>query len=117
MNTHKNNTIILERTGQVLVTKIRHANNYFLRLRGLIGTPPLTKSEGMLISPCKQVHTHFMRYPIDVVFLDKHYTVISKVIAMQPWRVSSYITNALYVLELPANTAAMLEPADKLIFQ
>jgi hypothetical protein len=36
---------------------------------------------------------------------------------MQPWRVSNYVTNALYVLELPANTAAMLEPADKLIFQ
>lgn len=117
MNTKKNNTIILERTGQVLVTKLRHADTYFLRLRGLIGTLPLTESEGMLISPCKQVHTHFMRYPIDVVFLDKHYTVITKVTAMQPWRVSSYIARAHFVLELPANAAVSLEPADKLVFQ
>jgi uncharacterized membrane protein (UPF0127 family) len=117
MNTHKNNTIILERTQQVLATKIRYADNYFLRLRGLIGKTQLAESEVILISPCKQVHTHFMRYPIDVVFLDKYFTVISKVIAMQPWRVSSYVTDARYVLELSANAAAMLEPADKLIFQ
>jgi len=117
MNTLKNNTIILERTGQVIATKIRYADNYFLRLRGLIGTPSLARSEVMLITPCKQVHTHFMKYPIDVVFLDKHYSVINKIIAMQPWRVSSYVTNAFFVLELPAHTATLLEPADKLIFQ
>lgn len=117
MNPDKNNTIIIERTGQVLVTRLRHADSYFLRLRGLIGTSKLAESEGILISPCKQVHTHFMRYPIDVVFLDKHYTVISKVIDMQPWRVSSYVANAHYVLELSANAAASVKPADKLIFK
>jgi uncharacterized membrane protein (UPF0127 family) len=117
MNIPKNQIITLERTGQVLATKIRYSDNYFSRLRGLIRAPQLTEFEAMLITPCKQVHTHFMRYPIDVVFVDKYFTVISKVIAMQPWRVSCYVSNARYVLELPANTATMLEPADNLIFQ
>jgi uncharacterized membrane protein (UPF0127 family) len=117
MNPPKSQTITLERTGKVLATKIRYADNYFSRLRGLIRAPHLTEFEAMLITHCKQVHTHFMRYPIDVVFVDKYFTVISTVIAMQPWRVSCYVSNARYVLELPAYTATILEPTDKLIFQ
>ncbi|PKO43604.1 MAG: hypothetical protein CVU29_10595 [Betaproteobacteria bacterium HGW-Betaproteobacteria-22] len=112
--TSKANTIIHDSTGQALVTKLRHADSYFTRLRGLIGSPPLALQEGILISPCKQVHTHFMKYSIDVVFLDKHLTVINKIEAMPPWRVSSYVAVARYVLELPAYTAQDLEPADQL---
>ncbi|MDD2833593.1 MAG: DUF192 domain-containing protein [Methylotenera sp.] len=112
--TAKANTIIHAPSNQVLVTKLRHADSYLTRLRGLIGAPQLELQEGILISPCKQVHTHFMKYPIDVVFLDKHLTVINKIEAMPPWRVSSYVAVARYVLELPAYTAQYLEPADQL---
>lgn len=117
MSLPKANTIIHKPTNQILVSKLRYADTYFTRLRGLIGSPPLGLQEGILITPCKQIHTHFMSYPIDVVFLDKHYTVINKIEAMQPWKVSSYVAVARYVLELPANTALAIAPADQLQFE
>lgn len=114
MSLPKANTIIHLPTNQVLVSKLRHADTYFTRLRGLIGLPKLEVKEGILISPCKQVHTHFMKYMIDVVFLDKHFTVVNKIVAMPSWKVSNYVAVARYVLELPAYTATNIEPADQL---
>lgn len=117
MKPPKTQTIIHKPSGQILAAQIRHADHYFSRLRGLIGSKPLKPQEGMLISPCKQIHTHFMRNPIDVVFIDKQHIVINTITALKPWRVSAYFPNAYYVLELPANTTGIIQPADKLIFQ
>lgn len=117
MKTRKIQTIIHEPTSKVVASRLRYADNYLSRLCGLIGQTPLTHQEGMLISPCKQIHTHFMRYPIDVVFLDKNHIVINTIKSLQPWRISAYMPNAYFVLELTANSADIIKPADKLIFQ
>lgn len=93
---------------------VRRADRWFTRLRGLIGHPPLRAGEGLWIVPCRQVHTHFMRAPIDVVFLDRSLTVLHVLPALAPWRVSPWVRGAHSVVELAAGQAARLQCGDVL---
>ena len=74
------------------------------RTRGLIGKPRLKPNEGLYISPCRQTHTFFMRYPIDAAFLDNDGRVVAAVPDLKPWRLTAYYGRAVGVLELSAGT-------------
>lgn len=73
------------------------------RMRGLLGRPPLEPGEGLLLVPCRAVHTFFMRYPIDVVFLDRELRVLRVCSRVRPWRLRA-CRRAQAVLELPAGS-------------
>jgi uncharacterized membrane protein (UPF0127 family) len=81
--------------------KIRVASSLLDRAIGLLGTPSLSAGQGLWISPCKSIHTFFMRYPIDVLFLDADGKVLDQG-TFQPWRVSAWQTKSHGVLELGA---------------
>ncbi len=83
---------------------IRRAERWFDRLRGLIGTPPPALGHALLITPCASVHTAFMRYPIDVVFVDRHDRILKVVEALPPWRAAA-CWRARHTLELAAGEA------------
>ena len=57
--------------GASLGTRVRMADRWWLRLRGLIGRPALTHGAGLLLAPCQGVHTLGMRSCLDVLFLDR----------------------------------------------
>src|SRR5439155_22448731 len=76
------------------------ANNVFKRMIGLLNRKVLAQGEGLLLDRCYGIHTFGMRFPIDVVFLDKELRVIRVVTALPPWR-SCVVKHAVYVLELP----------------
>jgi uncharacterized membrane protein (UPF0127 family) len=76
------------------------ARSSYRRLVGLLAHANLPEDESILIEPCKQVHTFFMRFPIDVVFLDKDNTVL-EIRSMTPWKLSPLVWGAQKVLELP----------------
>jgi len=57
--------------------------------------------EGLWIVPCPMIHTFFMRFAIDVLFLDKEYRVRRVVENIKPWRLSPWVFSAHSVLELP----------------
>ena len=97
--------IINATRGCVLVTQGRVATNYWTRLRGLIGAAPLASGEGLLISPCSSVHTHFMSFPIDVVYVDRDDEVVGIDASMAPWRFGRFYRRVRYVVELPPGTA------------
>jgi uncharacterized membrane protein (UPF0127 family) len=78
-------------------------NHIIERIRGLLGRPALKPDEGLLIVPCNSVHTAFMAYPIDLLFLDKDWAIKKMVHALHPWRLA-YSFNAAMVLELMAGT-------------
>ena len=92
--------------GQNLVIRGQAAANIVTRLRGLIGRPPLSEGEGLLILPCKSIHTHFMSYPIDVLYVDRRQEIVAIDQAMTPWRVGRIHRRARFVLEMPAGTVA-----------
>ena len=79
----------------------RVADSFAARLRGLLGSRGLEVGEGLLIPRTSSVHTHFMRFAIDVVFLDGEGHVAKIVRGMRPWRFAG-ARGAEDVLELPA---------------
>lgn len=83
----------------------QHANGFFSRLRGLLGRKALATNEGLLISPCSQIHTLGMRFAIDVVFINKEGQVLAVRNAVAPARAAS-CKGARHVLELAAGSAA-----------
>ncbi|MBQ6137665.1 MAG: DUF192 domain-containing protein [Kiritimatiellae bacterium] len=72
-------------TVEVLGVKARVARTFFERAKGLIGTPDLAPDEGMLILKCNAIHTWFMKFPIDAVFLDRDDNVVKVVRGIPPW--------------------------------
>lgn len=72
---------------------------------GLLAGQRLGDSEGLWINPCMAVHTIGMRFPIDVVFLDRHQAVIRVVANLPPYRFA-ICWRASSVVELPANYCA-----------
>jgi hypothetical protein len=97
---------------------VRAAHTWKARLTGLLGTPALAQGEGLWLSPCTSVHTFFMRYPIDVIFLDARRRVLHSV-TLVPWRFSRWVPKAAGVLELAAGQAqkARLALGDQLAFK
>ena len=91
--------------GKILLHDVRLAATFFTRARGLLFTPPLKEGEGLWIKPCNSVHTFFMGYPIDVVFLDAGTKVIHIIKHMEPGHISRIIRKAKSVLEIRPGAA------------
>lgn len=80
------------------------ADSFWGRLRGLLGKKKLDCGEGMLLKPCRQIHTWFMSFPIDVLFLDEKGRIVDLLPTLAPWRISPFVKGCHQVLELPAGT-------------
>jgi uncharacterized membrane protein (UPF0127 family) len=74
-------------------------------MRGLLGRNRLEQDHALLIEDCRSVHTWFMRFAIDVIFLDDSLRVRKIVPGLGPWHLSSS-REATHVLELPAGSVA-----------
>lgn len=96
-----------------LATDLSVAETHFSRLVGLLATSPddFRNGRGLWIRPCRGVHTLAMRFPIDVVYLDRVGTVVHVENNLQPWRFSPIRMQAASVLELPSHTVARTETA------
>jgi len=80
------------------------ADTPFARMRGLLGRRSLSSGEGLLLRPASSVHTFFMRFPIDVVFVDRAGEVVKIADRVRPWRTAG-ARGAKAVIELPAGEA------------
>jgi uncharacterized protein len=80
------------------------------RRRGLLGRDGLEPGHAMLIAPCSSIHTWFMRFPIDVIFVARDGRVVKSRAAMPPWRLAA-APRAYAVVELPAGTLAKVNVA------
>ena len=87
----------------VLARAAEVADTSAKRRTGLLKHERLEPGEGLWITPCESVHTFFMKFPIDLVYLDKHHKVRKVRSAVPPWRLSACLL-AHSVLELPAGT-------------
>lgn len=97
--------------GRVLVPAVRTARGLFGRALGLMGRPGLPAGEGLLLSPCRAVHTAFMRFPLDLVFIDRSRRVVRVVRGARPWRVFRGGRTARAVIESAAGALPAGEPA------
>jgi len=95
---------ILREKGIELGNDITLAASLPARMKGLLGKERLDAGKGLLIRPCKGIHTFFMKFPIDVVFLDKDDRIVALVRDLSPNRLTTVYRKASAVLELPAGT-------------
>ena len=84
--------------------RIIPANNFWLRCKGLLFHKKPIVEEGLLLSPCNSIHMFFMRFPIDVVFLNQTNHVVKVVPNLKPWQMVSSVHGAHSTLELPIGT-------------
>lgn len=91
--------VLVQENGKTRLT-VSLADSFRKRLCGLMGVKGLEKKTGLLLVNCSGIHTCFMRFTIDAVYLDK----MNKVLACEtvsPWKMGSLIKGARHVLELP----------------
>jgi len=96
---------IVTTRGTVIAESVESARGLIRRLIGLIGRRQLACGSGLLIHGCSRIHTLFMRFPIDVVYLDRALRVLRVDSEVVPWRVLPRCVGAFYVIELPGGEA------------
>ncbi|MET3009551.1 DUF192 domain-containing protein [Stenotrophomonas koreensis] len=95
--------LALYRQGHCLLADVSHARRWHQRARGLLLRAPLQPGQGLLIEPCASVHTCFMGYALDLVFLDRGNRVLGWREHLPPWRAAG-LRGAHATLELPAGS-------------
>ena len=83
-----------------MAAKVVKAADYASRSRGLLGRTSMGAEEGLWIVPCPMIHTLFMKFPIDVLFLNRDLKVVRVLEGLRPWRLSPWVLRAHSVLEL-----------------
>lgn len=89
----------------VLAERGELASNPWLRMKGLLGRDGLEPGQALVIRPCQGVHTWLMRFPIDVVHVDRQGRVLRVLDALRPNRLGPIVWRSAYVVELPAGVA------------
>jgi len=87
----------------VLATEVIFADTSVKRIKGLLGRNSFPDGQALLIRPCNCIHTLFMRFEIDVLFLDKNLKIIKMLPQLKPFRFSKIYLGACMVIELPGN--------------
>jgi hypothetical protein len=104
-----------ERTKEPIATKVEIAATRGSRRRGLLGRDHLDEASAMLLAPCAAVHTAGMRFPIDVVFVDRQGYAVKVVRNLRPWRIA-LSTSGRAVIEMAAGSLrwGQVVPGDRL---
>jgi uncharacterized membrane protein (UPF0127 family) len=96
---------LIREDGRVVCEQLLVAARPLQRMRGLLGRRSLPGSEGILLRPAGSIHTFFMRFPIDAVFLDRDLVVVGIEPDVRPWRLAG-CRGAKSVVELAAGECA-----------
>jgi uncharacterized protein len=91
--------------GMFLARSAETARTPWQQFSGLMGRQTLARGSGLVLPGTRGVHTHFMRFPIDVLFYDRAGVVLGVEHGLRPWRFSAYHLRARGAVELPAGTA------------
>jgi uncharacterized protein len=86
--------------GSIIALNIMKADSFSKRLRGLMFTKELSPQSALLIYPCSGIHTYFMNYSIDVLYLDIHNTILAIDEDLRPGRIGKNRKGAVAVIEI-----------------
>lgn len=101
-------------TGEVLADHLGEARTFFRRLKGLMFTKHLMPEDGLYLVPCRSVHSFFMNYSIDVLYLNNQLQIIAMDMRLKPGKFGQVNRNTTSVVELPAG---MLESSQTRVGQ
>lgn len=95
---------IVQESGKVLADRVSIADSPGARAKGLLGKIGMDAGQGLLIRPCSSIHTFFMQFPIDVLFLARDGMIIKISRGLKPWRLCGCWFGCYMVLELKEGT-------------
>jgi hypothetical protein len=88
--------------GATVAGAVVMADNPWQRFKGLMGKRELAADSGLCLRPCSSIHMFFMRFPLDVVFIDGDGHVVRMYHGLRPWRMSRVVRKAKAAIELPS---------------
>ena len=94
--------IINKRNNEYVALNVQIADTFFTRMKGLLGREGLEKDQGLIITRCQSIHMFFMKFSIDVLFLNKEMQVVGMCHSIKPFRLSPLFFKANKALELPS---------------
>ncbi|WP_243369791.1 DUF192 domain-containing protein [Geotalea sp. SG265] len=106
-------------THKELACSLTIADRLLSRMKGLLGRESMSCGEGLWIKPCMSIHTFGMRFPIDVIFLNRQHAVVAVKKELPPNRLTAIYSAATSVLELPAGTIerTATKPGDRIALE
>lgn len=93
---------------------VEEADTFLRRLTGLMFRRSMSSGYGLMLYPCSRIHTCFMCFPIDALYLDETYTVLGKE-TVEPWRIGKNINGTKMTFEMAAGAAEKIEIGMKLL--
>ena len=105
--------LINQTQNTVLAEDIFMADTIFKRAKGLLGKKEFLPGQALILKPCNSVHTFFMRFPIDLLFVDNQYKVIKALSGFIPNRISCIFWKSHLVIELPRGILELTKTHDK----
>ena len=110
---------VFREDGLPLVSNVEWGSGFWRRAHGLIGAASLSKDQGLVLTPCRAIHTGFMRFPLDVIFFSHEGHVVRMAARVKPFRVMWGDWAAWGVLEMQSGWFpwARLKEGDRLIFR
>ena len=105
--------LINQTQNTVLAQNVLIARTFFKRVKGLLGRSELPSGQALILEPCNAVHTFFMRFPIDLLFVDNNYRVIKALSGIVPNRLSCTYWKSRLVIELPCGVLKLTGTRDK----
>ena len=101
-------TFALKRNEKAILSKVNLADSFFPRLKGLMFKKKMPLDSALLLSPSNQIHTFFMKFPIDVIYLSKDNEIIKIEPSVMPGKVLKTVKGSRSVLELCSGIAQEL---------
>ena len=99
---------------KMLASQLESATSFWQRSRGLLGRTQLESNRALWIRPCNSIHTCFMKFSIDAIFVDRELIVRQVKRGIPPWRIVMPVWGAHSVFELPENSSTGVEQGDQL---
>lgn len=94
--------VIDRQSNQLIIKDLKTAYTFWSRLKGLMLTDSISDNYGLHIAPCSSIHTFFMKYCIDVIYLNEHKEIIGMEENLSPGKLGKRFSGARSVIELPA---------------
>ena len=91
--------VIMKSNGKEIAGRVIVANSFYKRFKGLMFEKKMDGYDALIIKPCKSVHTFFMKYSIDVIFLSKELKIVKIKRNLRPWRITPVYFLAEQVIE------------------
>lgn len=105
---------VLNMNNVPVVKRVAIADTFLMRLKGLLGKSELNEDEGLIIQPCNSIHTFFMKFNLDIAFVDENYMILEIYRNLSPNKFSKIHKDSKFVIEARAGVLSVLKKGDRI---